>query len=226
MRLPSQYCCQRKSVIDMAKADMMESLDFLRKQAIEFGAVEAKIIPIKKIVIEDRVVFKCKLGCEKYGKTLACPPYAPTPEEFRKIVSEYHYALFMKFKTQVEGDSELIKYLSKTYDPSIPPEMKAKVEKFWSGWKNEMKKLLDIVHALEKAAAKEGYLLAIGLVSGACQLCEKCNIEEGICIHPTMKRYSEEGVGVNVKATAEKAGLRFTLPFDKNPETFALLLVD
>ena len=40
------------------------------------------------------------------------------------------------------------------------------------------------------------------------------------------KRYSEEGVGVNVKATAEKAGLKFTLPFKKNPETFALLLID
>ena len=89
-----------------------------------------------------------------------------------------------------------------------------------------MKKLLDIVHKLEKTAAKEGYLLAVGLVSGACQLCEKCNVEKGICIHPTMKRYSEEGVGVNVKATAEKAGIKFTLPFNKNPETFALLLID
>ena len=210
----------------MTKADNMESLDFLRKQAVELGAIEAKIIPVKKIVIEDRVVFKCKLGCEKYGKTLACPPHAPTPEEFRKIVSEYHNALFMKFKTQVEGNSELIRYLSKTDDPSVPPEMKAKVEKFWSDWKDEMKKILDIVHELERLAAKEGYLLAAGLVSGACQLCEKCNVEEGICIHPTMKRYSEEGVGVNVKATAEKAGIRFTLPFKKNPETFALLLID
>ena len=122
----------KKKRDDMAKDDIMESFDFLRKQALEFGAVEAKIIPVEKIVIEDRVVFKCKLGCEKYGKTLACPPHAPTPEEFRKIVSEYHYAMFMKFKTQVEGDSELIKYLSKTDDPSIPPEMKVKVEKFWS----------------------------------------------------------------------------------------------
>ena len=147
----------------MAKVDKIESLNFLRKQAVEFGAEEAKIIPVEKIVIEDRVVFKCKLGCEKYGKTLACPPYAPTPEEFRKIVSEYHYAMFMKFKTQVEGDSELIKYLSKTDDPSVPAEMKVKVEKFWSGWKDEMKKLLDIVHELEKTAAKEGYLLAVGL---------------------------------------------------------------
>jgi predicted metal-binding protein len=213
-------------VIDMAKVDKMELLDYLRKLAVEFGALEAKIISVEKIVIEDRVVFKCKLGCEKYGKTLACPPYAPTPEEFRKIVSEYHYAMFMKFKTQVEGDSELIKYLAKTGDPSVPAEMRMKVEKFWSGWKDEMKKLLDIVHVLEKAAVKEGYLLAVGLVSGACQLCEKCNVEKGVCIHPTMKRYSEEGVGVNVKATAEKVGFKFTLPFDKNPETFALLLID
>jgi len=210
----------------MVKANKTESFDFLKKQALELGAEDAKIIPIKKIIIEDRVVFKCKLGCEKYGKTLACPPHAPTPEEFRKIVSEYHYAMFMKFKTQVAGDSELIKYLSKGDDPSIPEEMKLKVETFWSGWKSEMKKLLDIVHDLEKSAAKEGYLLAVALVSGACNLCEKCNVEKGICIHPTMKRYSEEGVGVNVKATAEKAGIKFTLPFNKNPETFALLLID
>jgi predicted metal-binding protein len=210
----------------MTAGDRIRSLDFLRKQALELGAAEAKIIPVAKIVIEDRVVFKCKLGCEKYGKTLACPPYAPLPEEFRKIVSEYHYALFMKFKSQTEGNSELIKYLTKTEDQSIPPDMKAKVESFWSAWKNDMKRSLDVTLELEKKAAKEGYLLAIGLVSGACQLCEKCNVETGLCIHPTMKRYSEEGVGVNVKATAKKAGFKFTLPFNKNPETFALLLVD
>src|SRR5271169_1093367 len=121
----------------MAKDSKIDKFDFLKKQAFELGAAEAKIITVKKIVIEDRVVFKCQLGCEKYGKTLACPPHAPTPEEFRKIVSEYHYALFMKFKTKVEGDSELIKYLSKADDPSIPADIKLKVQKFWSGWKDE-----------------------------------------------------------------------------------------
>jgi predicted metal-binding protein len=210
----------------MAKDDKMRLFGFLREQALGLGAIDAKIIPVKKIVIEDRVVFKCRLGCEKYGKTLACPPYAPSPEEFRKIVSEYHYALFMKFKSQAEGDAELVKYLSKTNDPNVPQEIKAKVESFWSAWKDDMKKLLSAVIELEKAAAERGYLLPIGLVSGSCQLCEKCNLEKGICVHPTMKRYSEEGVGVNVKATAEKAGIKFTLPFEKNPETFALLLID
>lgn len=55
----------------MKKVDKVESLDFLRKQAMDLGAVEAKIIQVEKIVIEDRVVFKCKLGCEKYGKTFS-----------------------------------------------------------------------------------------------------------------------------------------------------------
>ena len=102
----------------------MSSFDFLRKQALELGATDAKIIPVEKIVIEDRVVFKCQLGCEKYGKTLACPPYAPSPEKFRKIVSEYHYALFMKFESQAQLNPELIKYLSKADDPTIPKEIR------------------------------------------------------------------------------------------------------
>ncbi len=210
----------------MTKEDETKSLDFLRKQALELGAIEAKIIPVEKIVIEERVVFKCRLGCEKYGKTLACPPYAPTPSEFRKIVREYHHALFMKFASKAEGDSELIKYLAKTDDPSVPAEMEVKVEGFWSAWKDDMKHLREIVIKLEKEAAENGFLLAVGLVSGSCQLCEKCNVEKGVCVRPAMRRYSEEGVGVNVKATAKKAGLNFTLPFNKNPETYALLLID
>ncbi|MGA2385306.1 MAG: DUF2284 domain-containing protein [Candidatus Bathyarchaeia archaeon] len=210
----------------MTQDENRKSLEFLRNRALDLGAVDAKIIPAEKIVVADRVVFKCRLGCEKYGKTLACPPYAPTPSEFRKIVSEYHHALFMKFNSHAEGNSELIKYLAKADDPSVPPEMKAKVEVFWSAWKDDMKHLLETVLELEKAAAEKGYLLAVGLVSGSCQLCEKCNVQNGICVHPAKRRFSEEGVGVDVKATAENAGVKFTLPFNKNPETFALLLID
>jgi predicted metal-binding protein len=210
----------------MTKDDNEKKLEFLRKKALDLGAVDVKVIPVEKIVVEDRVVFKCRLGCEKYGKTLACPPYAPSPSEFRKIVSEYHYALFMKFQSHAEGDSELTKYLAKANDPSVPPEMKAKVEGFWLAWKDDMKHLLEKVLELEKAAAEKGYLLAVGLVSGSCQLCEKCNVQNGLCLHPETRRFSEEGVGVNVKATAENAGVKFTLPFNKNPETFALLLID
>ncbi|HMK93969.1 MAG TPA: DUF2284 domain-containing protein [Candidatus Limnocylindrales bacterium] len=210
----------------MAKGYKIKSFDFLQKQALELGAITAKIIPVEKIVIEDRIAFKCRLGCEKYGKTLACPPYAPPPAEFRRIVAEYHYALFMKFKTHVEADAELRTSLTKTNDSTLSREMKERVENFWAGWNEEMKKLREAVIMLEKAAAEKGFLLAAGLVSGSCHVCEKCNVEKGVCVHPEERRFSEEAVGVNVKATAEKAGVKFTLPFKKTPETFALLLID
>jgi len=207
----------------MTKKENLKPFDFLKKSAFELGAVEAKIIPVEKIVIADRVVFKCRMGCEKYGKTLDCPPYAPTPTEFRKIVNEYGHALFMKFGSHAEADSNVKKYLANS---DVPTEVKQKVDGFWLAWKDDMKKLRETVIQLEKTASERGYLLAVGLVSGSCNICEKCNVEKGVCIHPDMRRFSEEGVGVDVKATAKKAGIKFTLPFEKNPETFALLLID
>ncbi len=79
---------------------------------------------------------------------------------------------------------------------------------------------------LEKAAMSKGYSLATGLVSGFCQLCEKCTLDRLTCVYPARARYSEEGVGVNVQATAKNAGIKFTFPFEKTPESFALLLTD
>ena len=202
------------------------SLETIRQRALKLGAVDAKIIPVNKIVIEERLVMKCSLGCEKYGKTLACPPHAPTPEKFQRIVNEYHNALFMKFTTGATIEPEYMKYLAKTPDNTVPVEIRVKVAAFWDAWKNEANKLLATVIELEKAASKEGFLLAAGFVSGSCTICQKCNVEKGVCLHPERRRFSEEGMGVNVKATAEKAGIKFTFPFDKYPETYALLLID
>ena len=44
--------------------------------------------------------------------------------------------------------------------------------------------------------------------------------------HPNLARYSEDAVGVNVKKTAQNAGIIVAFPFEKNPESFALLLID
>ena len=58
----------------MAKADMLESFNFLKKQAFELGAEDAKIISVKKIVIEDRVVFKCQLRLRKIRQDFSLSP--------------------------------------------------------------------------------------------------------------------------------------------------------
>ena len=211
----------------MSSQSELEKFDFLRKLAIKLGAGDAKVISADKVVVENRITLKCRLGCNNYGKTLACPPYTPTADEFRRILSEYSYALFMKFKSQAKADPELAKFLSKAEDdPTLPQDVKEKVQKFWAAWNGDKRKTLSVVVDLEKAALSKGYPLAIGFVAGACQLCEKCNLETGICVHPTMARYSEEAVGVNVKETAKNAGISMKIPFEKNPESFALLLID
>ncbi|MEM2080889.1 MAG: DUF2284 domain-containing protein [Candidatus Bathyarchaeia archaeon] len=211
----------------MASQSELEQFEFLRKTALENGAVAAKIITTDKIVVEDRIVLKCKVGCPNYGKTLMCPPYTPTAEEFRKIVKEYRYALFMKFKSCATATPELSKYFSKAEnDPNIPTDVKEKLQKFWADWKEDKLRILSLVLDLEKAAMNKGYPLALGLISGYCQLCEKCTLDRSKCVHPTKARYSEDAVGVNVRATAKNAGIEVKFPFEKNPETFALLLID
>ncbi len=204
----------------------IEKFQFLVKLAFENGAADAKIIPTNKVIVENRVTLKCK-NCNYYGKTLACPPYTPTAEEFKKIVNEYSYAMFMKFTSKAQSDPELYKKLMVAEtDPTVPKEIKEKAARFWKDWKDDKIKMLQTVVDLEKAAMNKGFSLAISFVSGHCQLCEKCSTENRICVKPNLARMSEDAIGVNVKKTAANAGIEYTFPFTKNPESFALLLID
>jgi len=201
-------------------------LDFLKDLALELGAAEAKIIPADEIVVENRVVLKCRVGCKEFGKTLMCPPYAPSVDEFRKSLSEYSYALVFKLKSQAEATAEVAKLLSKNENnPSLTEEMKEKIQDFWASWKAEKKELVKKICALEKAAMNRGYTLALGFTTGSCMICDECNLEEKICTHPTEARYSAQAVGINVLQTLENAGMPIPVPFNKTPESFGLVLI-
>jgi predicted metal-binding protein len=202
------------------------NFEFLRDLALELGATAAKVIPADEVVVEDRVVLKCRVGCKEYGKTLMCPPYAPSVDEFRKILSEYSYALVFKLKSHAEATAEVAKLLSKNEnDPSLTEEMKEKIRDFWASWKAEKKELVKKICALEKAAMSRGYTLALGFTTGSCVICDECNVEEKMCTHPTEARYSAQAVGINVLQTLENAGMPIPYPFEKNPESFGLVLI-
>ena len=199
---------------------------FLEDLALEIGASKAKVVPTNEIVVENRIVLKCKIGCNKYGKTLMCPPYAPPVEEFRKILKEYKYALVFKIKSKAEATPEVAKLLSKKADdPSLTEEMQAKLQKFWDTWKADKKELVQKVRTLEKAATAKGYTLALGFTTGSCKICDKCNTKEKVCIHPTEARHSAQSVGINILQTLENAGIPIPVPFKKNPESFGLVLI-
>ncbi len=67
--------------------DTEKGLLRLQNLALEFGALDAKIINASDIAVGNWVRLKCQYGCNGYGKKLTCPPYSPRPEETRKMLS-------------------------------------------------------------------------------------------------------------------------------------------
>ena len=62
------------------------SFAYLCDAARSLGAADAKVIPAADIIVKNRVSLKCRAGCIGYGKKLTCPPFVPTPDEFRKTL--------------------------------------------------------------------------------------------------------------------------------------------
>jgi len=66
------------------------------KLAVRMGAVDAKIIDAKKVIVQDWVRLKCQYGCGNYGKSLTCPPYSPTPHQMRRVLDSYSRGILMR----------------------------------------------------------------------------------------------------------------------------------
>jgi len=64
-------------------------------KAKKLGAKEAKVISPKTIVVAEWVRMKCQFGCDGYGQSLTCPPYSPSPEETRRLISFYKSAILV-----------------------------------------------------------------------------------------------------------------------------------
>jgi predicted metal-binding protein len=199
---------------------------FLIEEAQRLGALEAKLITPNKIVVENRVLLKCQYGCDSYGHKFVCPPYTPTPDQFRGILKEYKNALIVKFPAKAEAREDVGRSLLRNeFGPDTSSDIKERTRRFWDTWNDDKKRILLSMLGLEKTAFNRGYTLAFALTAGACSLCEKCN-PEGTCTHPTMARFSEHAVGVNVQKTLENIGMSVRFPFEMNPEGLGMLLIE
>jgi predicted metal-binding protein len=65
------------------------------KRAKQMGAVDAKVIAVKTIVVAEWVRLKCQFGCDGFGQSLTCPPYSPAPDITRKALGFYKHALLV-----------------------------------------------------------------------------------------------------------------------------------
>ena len=151
------------------------------------------------IVVADWVRFKCRYGCRAYGKHLCCPPYAPTPDEMRKVVAEYKTAILARFEA-VPGPGTDPKHTHHYLMDSVT-------------------NLHKTVYQLEIRSFLSGYYKALGFYAMPCALCETCVAEEKLekgeetnlldstmCRHKDIMRPSMEACGVDVFRTLENAG--------------------
>ncbi len=60
------------------------------------GADLVVTIDPKSVVTAPWTVFKCKYGCDTYGKNHCCPPNSPTWKETREILDCYDTALLFR----------------------------------------------------------------------------------------------------------------------------------
>lgn len=204
-----------------------DTFDFLVDAARSLGAADAKVILASDIVVENRVPLKCRAGCIGYGRKLTCPPYVPTPDEFREVLAEYRYALLVKFISPAHAEPDVICSIYKYWlDPDAPADKKEKATQFWKDHFDGTGAFAPLMLELERLAFNAGNPFALAFVNGSCRLCETCNVKGGVCLHPTQARIPEHAVGVNMVRTAERAGMPIRFPVQGHPELMAVLLID
>lgn len=76
---------------------MEKDYKILIDRSIELGAIEARLVPTKEIVFDDRSFLKCRFGCNRWGKYWTCPPnLALSPERFIDAFKKYDQSIFIK----------------------------------------------------------------------------------------------------------------------------------
>lgn len=197
----------------------------------EKRGARARVIDVDDIIISDWVRFKCRYGCKGYAKHLSCPPYAPTPEETRRMVREYSHAILFRFDgvpgVEISGPDDIPEDFHPFYRELIL-------------WVN------GTIHTLEKAAFYDGYYKAFGFGAYPCIYCDDCVAEEmegivdesvrRLCKHMDLVRPSMEAAGMDVFATARNVGWQLSTIPCKDMEygkivhgdisSFGLLLLD
>ena len=57
------------------------------------GVCRAERIQADSIVTAPWTIYKCRYGCDFYGKSACCPPHAPTWKETKEIVDCYDFGI-------------------------------------------------------------------------------------------------------------------------------------
>lgn len=167
-------------------------MEELRRKALELGVDRVAIIGTADITVSEAVAFKCRVPrCPHYASCANCPPHAPTPEEFRRVLANHRQAILFNQRFSPEV--------------MLSPDQEAARRAAFRG-------IFQLAAKLESAAFYAGHYLAFGLAAGSCRhvLCHEqkgCAVLEGkACLFPALARPSLEAVGIDVFQLAALAG--------------------
>ena len=183
----------RKISLQISPEKLREDLEKYRQKALEAGADQAKIVSAGQVVVDERVRMKCLVPlCHLYGESPNCPPYTPEPEEMRKVLSKFSYAIF-------------------TRNDVLPVEDFVDDEKWPRAHMKHQGKTHRLVSEIEALAFNDGYYLAMGFAAGGCktalcggQICQF--LDSGRCRFPLKARPSMEAVGIDAYRLAIQVG--------------------
>jgi predicted metal-binding protein len=176
----------------------MKPIESYRRIASEIGIDGVKIINAGSVATAGWVRMKCQFGCRIFGKSLCCPPYAPTPDRTRKIIDTYNKAILLQqrlVKGKMRGQRV------RTFNEAV---VRLEIEMFL-----------------------DGYYRVWSMGSGPCRLCKVCNLS-GPCRHGSKARPSMEGCGIDVFKTARDNGfpIQVVRAHDEEINVFGLVLVE
>lgn len=212
-------------------------LKFLCQRAKELGASEAVAIPATDIVVDERAALKCLAPlCSFYATNLMCPPNVMPISEFKNILKRYHGAILVKLDNALpvppEGltnpvELEELWDMVKSVRKKVNEPQTATTE-YLRALRDNQERLCKISGQIESLCIREGYHFAAGLSAGGCFLCEECvGVKPGLpCRHPFKARPSMEALGIDVVATAKKAGVQLNFAQNEARGWMGLILVD
>jgi predicted metal-binding protein len=197
-----------------------EDLTTLCAKAKELGASRAVPLSVDLIFTDPRVRLKCQVPiCPNYGRNLMCPPNTITLAEFAEALAKYDAAIIVQF--DVEPDGAMLERIKGM--PLTELEDHVPYKEVMTG---PSKRMMEALGKLEQEAGRMGYRFAAALAAGPCTLCDICAGPSGPCRNPFSARPSMEAVGIDVIATADKAGVPIKYPAEVKAIWTGLLLVD
>ena len=197
-----------------------EDLTTLCAKAKSLGASRAVPLSVDLIFTDPRVRLKCQVPiCPHYGRNMMCPPNTITPAEFAEALAKYDAAIIVQFDVELDGPMlEKVKAMPLTELEGHTPYREVMNE--------PSKRMMEALGQLEQDAGRMGYRFAAAFAAGPCTLCETCAGPSGPCRNPFSARPSMEAVGIDVIATADKAGVPIKYPAVGKAIWTGLLLVD